>query len=84
MSEAGPEYERGAALRAVEQRILDHPGRKEQELCDSLARTVYAVLIPNRDELLRLLDRAASDVNLAVELFQNVRRLSCAGNLRER
>lgn len=73
VSEATPE-ERTAALRDVEQRLFDHPGRKEQELCDGLARTIYAVLIPNRDDLLSLLDRAANDVNLAVELFQNVRR----------
>jgi hypothetical protein len=74
VSETNPEDERSAALRAVEQRLLDHPGRREQDLCDGLARTIYAVLIPNRDDLLSLLDRAANDVNLAVELFQNVRR----------
>ena len=56
MSGASPENERSVELRAVEQQIFDHPGRKEQDPCDGLARTVYAVLIPNRDELIGLLD----------------------------
>lgn len=62
------------ALEASQRRIVEHPGYIEKELIDGLSRTVYAVLIPNRDELLGLLDRAASDVGLAVELFQNIRR----------
>jgi hypothetical protein len=66
--------EHASALEAGEQRIVEHPGFVEKELCDGLARTIYAVLIPNRDALLGLLERAASDVELAVELFQNVRR----------
>lgn len=63
-----------AALEAEQRRIVEHPGYVEKQLCDGIARTVYAVLVPNRDELLVLLDRAATDANLAVELFQNVRR----------
>lgn len=62
------------ALADVQQRIFEHPGYKEKQLIDGLARTVYAVLVPNRDALLALLDQAASDPTLAVELFQNVRR----------
>lgn len=63
-----------AALEAAQQKIVEHPGYLEKQLCDGIARTVYAVLTPNRDELLGLLDRAATDANLAVELVQNVRR----------
>ncbi|MFZ1925226.1 MAG: hypothetical protein WAU42_03685 [Solirubrobacteraceae bacterium] len=63
-----------AALAAAQQRIIEHPGFREKQLIDGLARTVYAVLVPNRDALLALLDQAATDANLAVELFQNVRR----------
>lgn len=74
MIELPSEDEYAAALDAAQQRIIDHPGYKEKQLCDGLARTVYAVVVPNRDDLLALLDRAASDANLAVELFQNVRR----------
>ncbi len=74
MTELPSEDEYAAALNAAQQRIVDHPGYKEKQLCDGLARTVYAVVVPNRDDLLALLDRAASDANLAVELFQNVRR----------
>jgi hypothetical protein len=74
MTELPSEDEYAAALDAAQQRIIDHPGYKEKQLCDGLARTVYAVVVPNRDDLLALLDRAASDANLAVELFQNVRR----------
>ena len=64
----------GAALEVAQRRIVEHPGYLEKQLYDGIARTVYAVLVPNRDELLGLLDRAASDADLAVELFQNVRR----------
>jgi hypothetical protein len=74
MTELPSEDEYAAALDAAQQRIIDHPGYREKQLCDGLARTVYAVVVPNRDNLLALLDRAASDANLAVELFQNVRR----------
>jgi hypothetical protein len=63
-----------AALEAAQRQIVEHAGYLEKQLYDGIARTVYAVLMPNRDELLGLLDRAASDANLAVELFQNVRR----------
>jgi hypothetical protein len=74
MTELSSEDEYGAALKAAQQRIIGHQGYREKQLCDGLARTVYAVFLPNRDDLLGLLDRAASDANLAVELFQNVRR----------
>jgi hypothetical protein len=61
-------------LDAAQRRIIEHPGYREKQLYDGLARTVYAVLLPNRDELLGLLDRAASDPELAIELFQNMWR----------
>ena len=62
------------ALEAAQQRIIEHRGYVEKQHCDGIARTIYAVLVPNRDELLALLDQAASDADLAVELIQNVRR----------
>jgi hypothetical protein len=74
MTELLSEDEHRAALEAAQQRIIDHPGYKEKQLCDGLARTVYAVFVPNRNDLIALLDRAATDANLAIELFQNVRR----------
>lgn len=69
---ADDEY--AAALSAAQQRIVQHHGYIEKQLIDGLAITIYAVLTPNRNDLLALLDRAATDVNLAVELFQNTRR----------
>jgi hypothetical protein len=74
MADPLSDEEFSAALEAAQRRIAEHPGYLEKQLCDGIARTVYAVLAPNRDELLALLDRAASDADLAVELFQNVRR----------
>jgi hypothetical protein len=74
VTELSPEDKFAAELDAAQQRIVNHAGYKEKQLCDGLARTVYAVFMPNRNDLLALFDRAASDANLAVELFQNVRR----------
>jgi hypothetical protein len=74
MPEVLSEDEYTAALEAAQQRIVDHLGYREKRLYDGLARTVYAVFVPNRNDLIALLDRAATDANLAVELFQNVRR----------
>jgi hypothetical protein len=74
MTELLSENERSAELEAAQQRIVNHPGYREKQLYDGLARSVYAVFMPNRNDLIALLDRAASDGNLAVELFQNVWR----------
>jgi hypothetical protein len=74
MAEVFSDDERAMALDAAQQRIVEHPGYQAKQLYDGLARTVYAVFIPNSQELLALLDRAASDPKLAIELFQNVRR----------
>lgn len=74
MTELLSDDERTAALDAAQQRIIDHHGYKAKQLYDGLARTVYAVFIPNSHDLIALLDRAANDGNLAIELFQNVRR----------
>jgi hypothetical protein len=63
-----------ARLDAAQQRIVGHPGYREKQLYDGLARSVYAVLIPNRDELISLLTQPSHDANLAVELFQNMWR----------
>jgi hypothetical protein len=61
-------------LDIAQRRIVEHPGFKEKELYDGLARTIYAVFAPNRDELISLLDRAKNDSDLAIELFQNMWR----------
>lgn len=74
MTELPSEDEYGATLEAAQRRMINHAGYKEKQLYDGLARSVYAVFIPNRNDLIALLDRAASDANLAVELFQNVWR----------
>jgi hypothetical protein len=65
---------RDQALKAAHDRITAHPGFIEKQLIDGLAITVYAVLQPNRNELLALLDAPSADPALALELFQNVRR----------
>lgn len=74
MADSPSDKEFTAALEAAQRRIAEHPGYLEKQLCDGIARTVYAVLVPNRDALLALLDKAASDAELAVGLFQNVGR----------
>lgn len=74
MNDVLSEDEHATALHAAQRRIVEHPGYQAKELYDGLARTVYAVFIPNSEELIALLDRAATDPQLAIELFQNVRR----------
>ena len=64
----------GERLDAAQERIVSHPGYREKQLYDGLARSVYAVFLPNRDELICLLTEPSRDVNLAVELFQNTWR----------
>lgn len=60
-------------LRRAERRIFDHPGYKEYRELEALERSVSGVLIPNLKELLSLLDAAATNEELAIELIQNVR-----------
>jgi hypothetical protein len=55
----------------VEQRVSDHPGYQEHMLLESLDRTFRGVFLGNWYELLGLLDAAATNLDLAVELIQN-------------
>jgi hypothetical protein len=71
-----PDNPNATRLEVAQRRIVEHHGYKEKELYDGLARTMYAVFVPNRDELIALLDRAKSDPDLAIELFQNMWRPS--------
>jgi hypothetical protein len=74
MEDRQPENQNATRLEAAQRRIIEHHGYKEKELYDGLARTMYAVFMPNRDELIALLDRAKNDPELAIELFQNMWR----------
>ena len=64
---------RAARLRDVERRLNQHPAALEYRECEALARTVTGVFLPNATELCALLDAAATNQQLAVELVQNVR-----------
>jgi hypothetical protein len=63
--------ERSLQLERGERRIAAHPGYKMHKSCEGLARSVYDVFLPNMNELMRLLDAAATDSVLAMELVQN-------------
>jgi hypothetical protein len=58
----------------VQRRLNEHPGYREYRACEELARTINAVFVPNLDELFALLTQPTQDQQLAIELFQNVRR----------
>jgi len=60
-------------LRDAERRIAEHPGYREHLALQALERSIADVFIPNRNELLSLLEAAATDWRLAFELIQNVR-----------
>jgi hypothetical protein len=60
-------------LREAGRRIAEHPGYREYLELDALGRSISAVFVPNRDEVLSLLEAASSDWRLAFELVQNVR-----------
>ncbi len=59
-------------LREAERRIFEHPGYLEHLECEALRITLY-VVARNCADLLALLDKAATDEKLAIELIQNVR-----------
>jgi hypothetical protein len=63
-----------ARLDDVQRRLNEHPGYREYRACEELARTINAVFVPNLDELFALLTQPTQDQQLAIELFQNVRR----------
>jgi hypothetical protein len=58
----------------VQRRLNEHLGYREYRACEELARTINAVFVPNLDELFALLTQPTQDQQLAIELFQNVRR----------
>jgi hypothetical protein len=60
-------------LRIAERRIAEHPGYKEHVKLEGLRRTITDVFSPNLVDLLSLLDRVATDQQLAFEMVQNVR-----------
>ena len=59
--------------RAAERRIYEHPGYKEYTELEALERSIIGVFVPNLRELVALLNAAAIDEALAIELVQNVR-----------
>jgi hypothetical protein len=59
-------------LAAAEQRLADHPSLREFNECTAFGGTITDVFIPNAQELRALLDAAATDWRLALELIQNV------------
>ncbi len=62
-----------ADLAAAERRVHEHPGYKEHVDLEALRMSIIDVFLPNLQELVQLLDRAAEDPTLAMELIQNVR-----------
>jgi len=60
-------------LAAADRQIAEHPGFREYLELTALKRSLMAVFMPNLRELLRLLEAAATDTELAFELVQNVR-----------
>jgi hypothetical protein len=72
--ENGADRELGKHLHEAERRIFENPGYLEYLRCAAFRQTLTAVFVANWKELLELLERAASDVGLAIELVQNVHR----------
>jgi hypothetical protein len=60
-------------LREAGRRIAEHPGYREYLDLDALGRSISSVFVPNRDEVLSLLEAASTDWRLAFELVQNDR-----------
>ncbi len=63
----------GRMLDEAERRIREHPAAIEHGMCLSIEWSLTAVFQPNLREVLALLDAAATDETLAIELIQNVR-----------
>lgn len=75
MSEnAEPDAEHVDELRDAERRVTSHPAAIEHRRCEALSATIETVFLPNWRELDALLHAASTDVDLAFELIQNVRR----------
>jgi hypothetical protein len=60
-------------IQEARRRIDNHPAFKERVRIEGLVRMLDAVFDQNLRDLLRLLDGAATDHELAIELVQNVR-----------
>lgn len=60
-------------LRAAERLVLQHPAYMTNQEIEGIRRSLDAVFIPNWMELVSLLQLAATNEDLAVELAQNVR-----------
>jgi hypothetical protein len=68
---SGVSGDRSQRLRDVERRLLGHPAHLAYQSCFALERSI-AVYSANFGELITLLEQAATDERLAVELVQNV------------
>ncbi|MEW6477167.1 MAG: hypothetical protein AB1679_33345 [Actinomycetota bacterium] len=66
--------EEAGRLDVIRNRIRSHPGYIEYMNCLAFEQTIAGVFSPNLRELVELLERAARDEGLAIELIQNVRR----------
>ena len=62
-----------ADLEEANRRITEHPAYREYLEIRALERSIVGVLVPNLRELVGLLDAAATNPDLAMELIQNVR-----------
>ena len=65
--------DRVADLRAADRRIEEHPAYRQHLELDALERSLAGVFVPNFHDMVRLLDAAATNEDLAFELIQNVR-----------
>jgi len=68
----GPEYE--DRLRAAKRNLYGHPAYIEFRDLEALYTTLTAIFAPNFSALMGLIDAAAANEELALELVQNVRR----------
>jgi hypothetical protein len=68
-----PEPTPAEQLREAERRIFEHPGYKQYSALRAFELNITGVFAPNWRQLLRLLDAAATNEVLAMELVQNVR-----------
>jgi len=73
MNEEFAESDLPSRLHDAEKAIANHPGYIAYEAIGGLIRSLRYVFVPNWLDLLQLLEHAATDEKLAIELVQNVR-----------
>ena len=69
----GSDHDLSAELDAAQRRVQEHPAFRELLELQALRVSLTGVFNQNHLELMQLLDRAAHDSELAIELMQNVR-----------